>query len=333
MALRLAEEDGQSTFGEATIFELSTESVPAAERLSFWRDTAYRRMELERVPETGRPFRAELRRLAGNAAELWDHRSDPLWVKRTESRCRADGRGDISIALVLDCTDANVENGRDLSLRAGDLYVLDYAQPVRAMRSRHREIALILPREKVVAALGEDLSALAATRVFGHGIGAVLRTHMRTVADEAARLTESDRAVAVDAAADLSLAALRATLLGSFDAEQFADGIYMAARKVIDRDCTDPELTPDRVAARAGCSRATLYRLFAAHGETPAEAIWSARLAHALLLLSATPSDVTVAEIGFRCGFLDPTSFNRMFKRRYRMTPGEARNERRPSET
>jgi AraC family transcriptional regulator, positive regulator of tynA and feaB len=32
-----------------------------------------------------------------------------------------------------------------------------------------------------------------------------------------------------------------------------------------------------------------------------------------------------IAEIGFRCGFLDQSNFSRMFKRRYGVTPRDMR--------
>ena len=43
------------------------------------------------------------------------------------------------------------------------------------------------------------------------------------------------------------------------------------------------------------------------------------------MLTAAGQAHLLVSEIAFRCGFLDQPTFNRMFKRRYGLTPREAR--------
>ena len=54
---------------------------------------------------------------------------------------------------------------------------------------------------------------------------------------------------------------------------------------------------------------------------------WNERLDQALRMLTA-PENCTAycAEIGFRSGFIDMPTFNRMFKRRFGRTPSEARH-------
>jgi AraC-like DNA-binding protein len=255
-------------------------------------------------------------------------------VTRTQEKCNADGRGDISVALVLDCADAMIDNGRELRLRHGDLYVMDYSQPVRATRPTHRELALMLPRQKVLDVLGDDLTAIASRKLPLRGIGNLLRSHMRTAANEAPHLSATEQGLAIDAAADMALAALQAALRGTADADQVADGLYIAARATIERYCTDPEFSPDTVAGIVGCSRASLYRLFSRHGESVAAAIWSARLDRARqMLVEGVHRELTISDVAFRCGFLDPSSFSRMFKRRFGVTPREAREPDAPQNT
>ena len=78
-------------------------------------------------------------------------------------------------------------------------------------------------------------------------------------------MTPQERVVATNAAAEMALAILQASRFGAADPEQFGEGLYRAARAMIDRACVDPNLSPDRIALAIGCSRATLYRLFARH--------------------------------------------------------------------
>jgi AraC-like DNA-binding protein len=187
-------------------------------------------------------------------------------------------------------------------------------------------MGFILSRRVVQDALGNDVSALTGHRVPTHGIGELLRSHMLATLDEAPHLSPAQRLLALRAATDMALAALQAQATGMADSEQFALGFYHAARALIDRDCGDIDLTVDAIARDLGCSRASLYRVFAARGESVAAVIWATRLDHAQRLLrSCSHAHLLIAEIAFRCGFADQATFNRMFKRRYGMTPRDAR--------
>jgi AraC-like DNA-binding protein len=110
------------------------------------------------------------------------------------------------------------------------------------------------------------------------------------------------------------------------DVEQFDSGFYRAAQIIIERDCSDPDLRPDGVALTLGCSRASLYRAFARRDESVAAIIWQARTQRAWgLLISAEGVGLLVLDIALLSGFRDMPTFARMFKRRYGMTPSEAR--------
>ena len=309
-----------------SIVELTTDGIAPSERLSYWRDAVLRRMEPIKALGENRPFQGRLRRIIGLDAELIEHASDAVVAVRTPARCHADACDDISIDLMLDCATAKLDHGCERNVHAGDLYVIDYARPVQVVRSRHRALGIVLSRQRVREVLGDDLSALAGRRLRPRGIGALLQSHMRLTLDEAQHLSASQRIVAVAAAVDMALAALAAECQGVADIEQHGDGFYGAARRLIERDCANPELTPDIVAMSLGCSRASLYRAFFRHGESVAAVIWATRLDHAWrMLTSSSHLGLLVSEIAVRCGFLEQATFNRMFKRRYGFTPGEAR--------
>ncbi len=307
--------------------ELTTDGVPAGQRLTFWRDGVLKRMEPTVESEAGGPFRARLRRLSIEGAELVEHASDRVFARRSAERRRLDGCDDISIDVMRHCRSASIEHGGgELRLRPGDMCVVDYAQPVAVRRSRHSAIGLILPRDRVREALGDDAAPLAGRRLVAHGMTAVLRHHLLTTLDEAPYLSASERVLAVEAAAGMALAIFQAGRFRTTDVEQFADGFYRAARHLIDQQCTDADLTPDRVALALGCSRASLYRLFAGRGESVAAIIWSSRIERArCMLASAEGSFLLIADIALRCGFREVPTFTRMFRRRFGMTPREAR--------
>jgi AraC-like DNA-binding protein len=132
--------------------------------------------------------------------------------------------------------------------------------------------------------------------------------------------------VALKAATDMTLALLRTNSNRAADVEQFDSGFHRAAHVVIERDCGDPDLGPERVASILGCSRASLYRAFARRDESVADVIWQARTMRAWrLLTSAEGVGLLVSDIALLSGFRDMPTFTRMFKRRHGMTPSEAR--------
>ncbi len=315
-----------ASHGPGRLVELTTDGVPAAQRLTFWRDQVLKRMEPAAPSEPAGPFRARLRRISIEGAELVEHISDPVTALRTAERRRIDGCDDISIDVMRHCRIASINHGGEHRLRPGDVCVVDYAQPIEVRRSRHAAIGLIMPRSRAREAMGGDVAALAGTRLAARGMTTVLRHHLLTTLNEASFMSLQERVLAVSGAADMALAILQAGRFGTADSEQFGEGFYWGARRLIDRHCTNAELTPERVAVAVGCSRAALYRVFAKHGESVAATIWSARIYRARrMLVAAEGMGLLVSDIALHCGFRELPTFTRMFKRRFGMTPSDAR--------
>jgi AraC-like DNA-binding protein len=150
---------------------------------------------------------------------------------------------------------------------------------------------------------------------------------MGALARHAALLSASLRMLAMRAASELALATLQdACGAGGNDPGDFADGLYLGARETIDRCCVDPRFDVARLAAIMGCSRAQLYRLFHAREQGIAATIWSARLQRARRMLCARQYlALSIAEVALRSGFLDASTFSRMFRHRYGMSPRDTR--------
>jgi AraC-like DNA-binding protein len=306
------------------LVDLTTDGVPARERIDYWRDVVLRRTRPE-LPEDGQQFRAHLRRIVLAEVELIEHASDAVISGRSQSRTRFDGGDDIALELIRSGTSKLTHNGEH-KLGSGDFCLVDYARPFQTVRTRHRASGIVLSRRQVREVLGDDLSALAGRRVPPRGLAAVLRAHMTTTLDEAPHMTPEERVIATNAAAEMALAVLQAGRFDAADPDQFGEGLYRAARAVIDRACPDPDLSPDRIALAVGCSRATLYRLFARRDQSVAAVVWQARLERARRMLCSTESiAMPISDVAMLCGFTDMPTFTRIFKRRYGKTPREAR--------
>lgn len=242
---------------------------------------------------------------------------------------RRDRCDDVCIGLVItgdaaQAGQAGHGQGMHLHLRPGDAIVIDRLHPVQTTDLRH--ITLILDRARVHESLGQDPGILAGVRLPSFGLSRLLQSYIRAIVDEADDLPPEHRAIALACAADMALAVLQQEFRRKITQIRLSLGLYEAATAMIDQQCSDPELTPAKVAAMLGCSRAALYRLFAQQAEGVAATIWSARLERAEQMLhSPRYTDLLVCDIAFRSGFVDQPTFHRMFKRRYGMTPRAAR--------
>ena len=312
----------QDVVGGLTV--MSTATLPEARQFEFYREGVLRRL-LPTVEQPKSPFRAGMRLIVGRGAELAEHRSDPVGVERSTQRLRRDGCDDISIDLMRHCTTSTTisQNG-DRVLHSGDLCFIDYGQPLSMTRSRHLAQGVIVSRTRAREVLGSGVSSLVGQPIPNRGLAAVLSRQLIATFDEAANMSATERGAAADAAADMMLVLLQARLGRRVDEDALPSGFYKAAQIVILRHCTDPDLTPERVASIVGCSRASLYRAFARHDETVAHAIWSARLERARqLLTSGTGSQSAIGTIAWHCGFRQPATFARMFRRRFGISPGD----------
>lgn len=306
--------------------ELRTESVPEAQRIAFWRDSVLRRISLLPDPEAGRRFAGRLRRIAGPGVELIEHATSPVIAERSAARVRRDGIDEISIDVMQSCSEARMEHGGTNSIAPGTLTVVDYARPIRIVRSRHRAVGVFLPRSRVREAVGDAADRLAGRCLPSSGITTLLRAHLRLVFAEAPHLSALELDAAGRAAGEMALAALQIAARVEVDTDRFGEGLYAAACKLIRHHHADPLLSPEHVTRGLGCSRAALYRVFARHDRSVAAAIWSARLDAAWLGLTGPGSAaIPIGEIAWRSGFPDQATFNRMFKRRFGLTPGKAR--------
>jgi AraC-like DNA-binding protein len=304
----------------------TTDGVPANQRLAYWREGVMRRMVPLGVAGTANPFRGRMRRIVGDGLELIEFASEDVVAVRSPERCRIDGCDDVTIDLMRRSTGTWMDHGGTQRVRAGDLYLVDYAKPSEVRRGRHCTVGLTMSRLVARDVLGDDVAPRAGMKFRASGLARVLSHHLQATFDEAARMTVAERAAAAKAAKDMALALLQATHVRVADPERFEHGFHRAALGLIDIECVDPDLTPERIAVALGCSRASLYRAFARQGESVAAAIWRVRLERARRLLAAPEGiGLLVSEIAALSGFREMPTFTRMFKRRYGMTPSDAR--------
>lgn len=223
----------------------------------------------------------------------------------------------------------HIRHGRDqtLTLHAGMApAVFDAARPMVTRTTRSDVAYLRVSRAVVRAAVGGDaVPRGAAVRPLPAGaltaqLSACLERVQHGVAQSAAAVTD-----ALHTARALALVALAGVRgAGHHWPAELDAALYRAACHQLDLRVSDPRTTAADVAAVLGCSRAQLYRLFAARGESVAGRLREARMQRAAELL-AGQQRMAVGAVAGGCGYAEPIAFDRAFRRRFGMTPSDWR--------
>jgi AraC-like DNA-binding protein len=281
-----------------------------------------------------RAFRIRLHRFIGPAARFADLTATPMKLNRTTSHCRRDGMDMVGITLMLD---HGIEHqfrpdGPSTVVQPGQILVKDFTETAAAWWPTcvHRGLNLHLPRPTIGAAIGNTRWHIHGTVLSPDGLSPMLKAQMQALAEIMPRLGNTARAAALEATVALATAVLRVEFGSRVEDEENAPGLFAAARVFIEQHLCSRHLNPELIAKSLGCSRAHLYRVFAAHGATVADFIREARLRRAYALLTASYGE-RIGDIAFRSGFDDPVHFARLFRCRFGMTPTEVRTGKRPA--
>ncbi|UVK47519.1 helix-turn-helix domain-containing protein [Mesorhizobium sp. AR07] len=138
-------------------------------------------------------------------------------------------------------------------------------------------------------------------------------------------LREGDLPHIVTATANLFAAALMPSKDHLAAAQGPVDAVTTAriAKTIVER-LTDPDLTPAKLCRAAGISRSRLYRIFEPAGGV-ANYVRRKRLLKTRDALANSSDRRTISSIAEAWGFADPSTYSRMFKLEFGVSPKEAR--------
>lgn len=212
---------------------------------------------------------------------------------------------------------------RAFSVRAGEFVLLDNTRFYRMeMDDHHEAVDLVMPRAWLELWLPDPEPFLGRPFSARQGWGAPLGAMLDTMAEQLDGSTLPRSLVAEQVGSLLSLAS---GFLGPAEERHGADltGRILA---LIEQDHANPELTLDAAAQDLGVSKRTIHALLARTGASFVQRLNAARLDAAARALSDPRTEaVSVAEIGWRSGFLDPGYFARLFRRRFGASPRDWR--------
>jgi AraC-like DNA-binding protein len=241
----------------------------------------------------------------------------------------ADGRDDYLLTIHTADHELSVAGGPPIRVPAGDLMLVnegtwsEFRLPqtfVKVVSLDRARLARLVPRI--------DMGAF--YHIPGTAPGAALASGYFDLLHENQPQGEKARQVAANHLHDLVALVLDGFVKGG--AGRDGRGIRAARLELVKKDILDrlrdPDMSIDSVARSQGITPRYVQRLFEADGLTFSEFLRDSRLDLAYRLLHETdPRDSTISAIAYDAGFHDLSNFNRVFRRRFGITPSDARAE------
>ncbi|TQF26452.1 AraC family transcriptional regulator [Bradyrhizobium sp. UNPF46] len=270
----------------------------------------------------------------GNAL-LIESFATALEYDRTPAHVARGGLDHYQVVLCLHGEMQFASGRREVTLRPGDICLIDMAQPNRTVLTgaddaRAHHMALILPRPLLAPRLAHPDSATASSLPAGH-------LHARLLASQFAALwrpTEPDAGApnatieaTIEAMADIVAGAAGSVVDVNGTIERAERHLYLAMiKRHIAANLDIEALTAQELCRRFQISRASLYRLFEDDGGL-ARYVQEQRLNRALMLLISPASrDRRLIDLAVDLQFSSDSTFVRAFRRQFGLTPGEIRS-------
>ena len=309
---------------------LSTDSLPAPDRIAIWREVYGRKLfnvEIEPLGET--PFRGEVTLRALADIRLSHGMRTAAHYRITDGL--AQNAADMIGLVAMRTGRANsIQLGREVMITAGEAIPLATAETLtQTLLDNGRYLGVYVPRAALAPMVADLDSAL--MRPIRRDCEA-----LRLLVDYAGVLQDSPdvlaepalHRVAVTHVYDLVALALGATR----DAAHLANlrGAAAARLHAVKDDIIDnlgrPDLSPVFVAARQRMTVRYMQRLFEAEGTTFTEFVLGERLARVHRMLNDPRYAArAINAIAFDAGFSHLSYFNRSFRARFGQSPSDVR--------
>jgi AraC-like DNA-binding protein len=208
----------------------------------------------------------------------------------------------------------------------GEFVLIDAAQSYSlSMEDDHRAMILLMPGSWLEWCLPDPYQMIGRP-IAAAKWGLPLASYLATMADYLQEAPLSRSAIADQLGALIGLA------IGhpSMTATRHKGKLAHRAIRLIEERFSDAELAPADIATELGVSKRYLHALLAQAGTTFLAVLGRARLQHSTeLLMNPRYRHEQISEIAWRCGYMDPSYFSRVFRRRYGLGPREWRAARR----
>ena len=275
-------------------------------------------------------FRARIRPTALGGVEMFDMRLEPNRGDRTPALLSADDTRIYGIELQIEGESVIEQDGVSTVLRPGDYTLYDSTRPFARIFDEPARIFVLRFPQTMISLPSHTMRSITASRLSAEdGIGVVVSPFMRSVADNMDELNGWAGTRVMHSLIDLVGASLAEKLFAEDAARggARAQGFLRICDYIIE-NLSDPNLSPDTIAAGTFISTRQLHKLFHAEQVTVSQWVRDRRL-EACRRQLADPGDtrLSVSDIAANWGIFDAAHFSRIFKQAYGLSPREYRRE------
>ncbi|MDO8980920.1 MAG: helix-turn-helix transcriptional regulator [Afipia sp.] len=310
----------------------STDDLRPHERFDYWCEVRARTLfgvTISLKQEERQHFSGQFSARSTGGAILSQMQASPYKVSRTASdisRASSD-----SLCIYQQTGGAswfNSHAGGEFAVRAGEFAIshsdLPYlTRPITAHGFDLRVLKIPMARRASLAS--PSLNLAPALLRDDPRLTLLISASFAALVADTTKNPEADCDLAVDHLAQLALLARGSVLAGSQDSRAaLRFGFLQAARNVLARDMHHPKLAPEYVAGALGISVRQLHILFEPTGKSFSRTLMAMRLAEAYPLLRSAPT-LAVTDVALACGFDSLSTFYRVFRTAYGVTPGDVR--------
>ena len=314
---------------DGSAFEFSTDSLPEQDRANLWRAViAKQLMKVDSQPLPGSTLKVDIRGYAWPGLTIARASLSGMRDERTRELI-SDGEDEITLVINLSGPITVSARGADVFLGEGDGFAISSLEPsVFTRPSPGSAICMSLPRKafrsrlshldaglaRVIPAQSESLQLIKDYTAFLLNHKALIPTEVRQAIVEhmselVALVLGPSREIAL-AVAGLSNPAAR----------------LVSIKADVIKNSGNRDLTTDWLAQRHNLSARYIQMMFESERTTLSAFLLERRLVRVHELLSdLRQSPRSISAIAFECGFGDLSYFNRAFRKRYGMTPSDAR--------
>ncbi len=307
----------------------STDLLPVEQRFESWRESIGVLYDVKQNSNSPKDsFNANIHGYLLDNLMIARCRTSAQEFRRTPFHVARDGVDHFMIQLFLTGSQHIRRGRKEVESSPGDLMVHDLSEEHVADSSDFDNLSIILPRHLLAPLLQRPDSQHGRILKSHEPLSQILSRYMRDLYELSGSMNDEQRSSLDDVTASLIAATLNGLGEGvDENSSAVASSVLLHAKQVIDNNIQNSDLDAAGVAKASGVSRAALYRLFEPY-DGVMNYIRRRRLYGSLRnLIDPMQQNRTIAEIAFDWGFTNEAHFSRAFRKQFKMSPSEARQQ------
>ncbi|WP_047550091.1 helix-turn-helix domain-containing protein [Methylotenera sp. G11] len=220
------------------------------------------------------------------------------------------------------------QNNREVFLKPGDMTIYDATRPHRIhCPESFSKLIISIPRKLMRERLAGVEHCTALHIKSEQGAGSIASHFIQSMAREADRISRNTFDALSENSLDLFTLALNGIRPQSHNLSRSRSLSLFRVKEFIERNITNPLLDTAAIESGTGLSARYINELLQYEGTSLMRYVWNSRLTHCHKELSSPDCFPNrISDVALQWGFNDFSHFSRAYKKKYGMSPRDARN-------